>query len=83
MAEKTKWYGGTSAFSGGALCLPMNPLSLAERHSDCREQAESYLRNYLKDDCNDVLISAYLDSAPEMVKWLEAKSATRFIPCNA
>jgi hypothetical protein len=59
----------------------MNPLSLAQGCSDSREQVERYLRNFLKNDYDDTLISAYLDTGPEMVKWLEAKAATRLVPC--
>lgn len=62
----------------------MNPVSLAQGFSDSREQAELYIQSYLKDggfgDDTKSLVSAYLDSAPDMVKLLEAQSATRFIP---
>jgi len=81
VAEKTRWFGGTSAFSGGAIWVPMNPQSLQQGYKDSREQAERYLRNYLKDDYDEPLISAYLESAPEMVRWLEDIDAARFVPC--
>lgn len=79
--EKAKWFGGTSAFSGGALWVPMNPQSLA-KYPDSRADAERYIRNFVKrEDYNETLVSAYLDSAPEMVKWLESQSAARFVQC--
>ncbi|KIW98750.1 uncharacterized protein Z519_00413 [Cladophialophora bantiana CBS 173.52] len=81
VAEKTKLFGGTSAYSGGALWVPMNPVSQAAGFKDTPEQAETYLRNYLKDeyDAAKPMISAYLEAAPAMVKFLESNSATQFI----
>ncbi|KAG0649454.1 3-ketosteroid 1-dehydrogenase helE [Hyphodiscus hymeniophilus] len=81
VVEKTKWFGGTSAYSGGAIWAPLNPLSLAQGFTDSREEVVQYLKTYLKDDYDEPLISAYLDSAPEMIKFLEAKSAAKFMPC--
>ncbi len=82
IAEKTKWFGGTSAYSGGALWVPMNQVSLAAGFKDKPEHAEAYLRNYLKDDYTDTtksMVSAYLEAAPAMVKFLEDNSATKFV----
>ncbi|GAM86925.1 hypothetical protein ANO11243_049460 [Dothideomycetidae sp. 11243] len=83
VVEKTLLYGGTTAFSGGALWLPLNPLSMAQGSKDTREQAERYLHSALGSDYNKELISAYLDSAPAMVDYLESRSATRFVPVPA
>jgi succinate dehydrogenase/fumarate reductase flavoprotein subunit len=80
--EKTKWFGGTSAYSGGALWVPMNQVGLAAGFHDSPGRAETYLRNYLKDDYDDsakTMVAAYLESAPEMVKFLEHNSATQFV----
>jgi succinate dehydrogenase/fumarate reductase flavoprotein subunit len=82
VAEKTKWFGGTSAYSGGALWVPMSQVSLAAGFEDSSERAEAYLRNYLKDDYDDatkLMVSAYLEAAPAMVKFLEKNSATKLV----
>jgi len=82
VAEKTKWFGGTTAYSGGALWVPRNELALAAGYEDAPGQAEEYLRNYLKDDYDDAaktMVSAYLEAAPAMVKFLEHNSATEFV----
>lgn len=50
VAQKTGLFGGTTAFSGGALWLPMNHLALDKGYADSREQVEKYLRSYLKED---------------------------------
>jgi len=57
-------------------------MALAAGFKDSPELAEAYLRNYLKDDYDDgakTMVSAYLESAPEMVKFLEHNSATKFV----
>lgn len=82
IVEKTKWFGGTTAYSGGAIWAPMNPLSLAQGFTDSRQEAVQYLKTYLKDDYDEPMISAYLDSVPDMVKFLEDKSAAKFMPCG-
>lgn len=83
VAEKSKYFGGTSAFSGGALWVPMNPTSIGG-YPDTRDAAEQYLRHFLKGVDHDAsLVTAYLDSALEMVAWLEERAATRFVQCPA
>lgn len=81
VAEKSKYFGGTSAFSGGALWVPLNPNSIRD-YPDTREAAETYLRHFLKNiDHDPSLAAAYLDSGPEMVAWLEEQSAAKFVQC--
>jgi succinate dehydrogenase/fumarate reductase flavoprotein subunit len=59
----------------------MNPVSQAAGFKDSPEQAENYLRNYLKDEYQAVkpMASAYLEAAPAMVDFLEKNSATKFV----
>lgn len=82
VTEKTQWFGGTSAYSGGALWAPMNTVSRSAGFKDSLEDAELYLQQYLKDDYDDVtkhMVLAYLESAPVMVDFLERNSATKFV----
>lgn len=81
VVEKTKWFGGTSAYSGGALWLPMNQVSMDAGFKDTPERAVKYLRNYLKDLFKEAepMVSAYLEAAPIMTKFLESNSATKFV----
>ncbi len=83
VTEKTALYGGTTAFSGGALWLPMNHLAFENGYLDTCERVGTYLRSRLGDDYNQDKASAYLDTAPEMCKWLESIGATQFIPLPA
>lgn len=77
--EKTALYGGTSAFSGGGLWLPGNPHMEAIGQPDNRQKSEEYIRQCLGDSYQDDLIAAYLDSSPEMVRWMEANSEVKFM----
>ncbi|KIW19363.1 hypothetical protein PV08_03658 [Exophiala spinifera] len=81
VAEKTKWFGGTTAYSGGALWLPMNPVSLSAGFQDSKERADTYLRTYLKEDYDSAktMVAAYLEAAPAMTEFLESSSATQFV----
>ena len=79
VTEKTNYYGGTTAYSGGGLWIPGNPKMAALGLSDSRERTECYIRNCLGEAYQEDLISAFLDSAPEMVKFMEDSSAVRFI----
>ncbi|KAK5048189.1 hypothetical protein LTR84_005859 [Exophiala bonariae] len=84
VTEKSKWFGGTSAFSGGALWVPMSRHT--EKDTDSIARAKTYIQSYLQkisrmEDYDDALVSAYLETAPEMVEFLESSSAAQFVPC--
>ncbi|TPX12960.1 uncharacterized protein E0L32_006605 [Thyridium curvatum] len=80
VAEKTKYYGGTTAYSGGGLWIPGNPKMAELGMSDSRDRIETYIRQILGDDAyQEDLISPFLDSGPKMVKWMEENSAVRFV----
>ncbi|EXJ63363.1 uncharacterized protein A1O5_11684 [Cladophialophora psammophila CBS 110553] len=45
---------------------------------DTRQQSEEYIRQCLGGSYQEDLISAYLDSSPEMVRWMEGNSEVKF-----
>ncbi|KAJ9620324.1 hypothetical protein H2204_012360 [Knufia peltigerae] len=59
----------------------MNSVSLSAGFQDSRERAETYLRNYLKEDYDGskTMVTAYLEAAPAMTEFLESNSATKFV----
>ncbi|OQV00129.1 FAD binding domain-containing protein [Cladophialophora immunda] len=79
VAEKTGYYGGTTAFSGGGLWVPGNPKMSELGIVDSRERIQTYLQEILGPSYQEDLISAFLDSAPTMVAWMEENSAVRFV----
>ena len=66
--EKTDYYGGTTATSGGAIWVPCHGL---DGHEDSREQALAYLQHVTAGQAHAERIAAYLDSAPAMIAFLQ------------
>jgi succinate dehydrogenase/fumarate reductase flavoprotein subunit len=78
--EKTDYFGGTTAFSGGGAWIPNNKYQHSIGVQDSRSQADIYLRNVLGELYDTKKVPVYLQSAPEMVEWMEANSDVRFKP---
>lgn len=78
LVEKAPHFGGTTARSGGWLWVPGNSHARAEGIADSRDAARQYLEAELGDGFRPHLIDAYLDTAPEMVDFLERETAVRF-----
>lgn len=66
--EKTQFYGGTTATSGGAIWVPCHGL---DGHADSREQARAYLRHVTGGEAHDDRIEAYLNNAPALVAYMQ------------
>ncbi len=66
--EKTGYYGGTTATSGGAIWVPCHGL---DGHEDSREQALAYLQHVTAGEAHADRIAAYLDRAPAMIAFLQ------------
>jgi 3-oxosteroid 1-dehydrogenase len=69
IVEKTNKYGGTSATSGGVLWVPNHDLA---ETGDSREQALEYLDAIIKVPVQRERLEAYLDQAPELVRFLKS-----------
>ena len=66
--EKTNFYGGTTATSGGAIWVPCHGL---DGHEDSHEQALAYLRHVTAGEAQGDRIEVYLDHAPAMIAFLQ------------
>ena len=66
--EKTAFYGGTTATSGGAIWVPCHGL---DGHQDSREAAQTYLRHTTAGEAHHDRIEAYLDHAPALIAYLK------------
>ncbi|NHN36552.1 FAD-dependent oxidoreductase [Pseudomaricurvus alcaniphilus] len=76
VVEKTEYFGGTTALSGGAFWIPNNPYMTRE---DSTENARKYLQAVIGDNFDDNMVSAFLANAPEMIDFLEKNTeAMRF-----
>ena len=78
LVEKEDVLGGTTAWSGGWIWAPCNPV--AKRHGldeDMREPRR-YLEAVLGNNFNAELVDAFLVAAPEMVAFFEDETALQF-----
>lgn len=80
VVEKTSFIGGTTAYSGGGAWIPCNPHMEAAGQSDDIGAARDYLRHILGNHYEMPKVEAFLESGPEMVRYLEANSDVRFYP---
>jgi len=80
LIEKGDQYGGSSAMSGGGLWVPCNHIAREAGVEDSPEEAWKYLKGCVGDATPDERLHAYLDTAPEMVKYLCEHTRAKFIP---
>lgn len=72
--EATPYFGGTTAFSGGGVWIPANHHQGELGVSDSREQAIAYLKAVLGNFYDAEKIETYLDTAPQMLRFMEDNS---------
>jgi 3-oxosteroid 1-dehydrogenase len=70
VVEKTEFFGGSSAISGGGLWVPNNPLMAAAGFSDSLEKARAYMDATVGDRVPAARKEAFLTRAPEMVAYM-------------
>src|SRR5215831_5122710 len=78
VAEKEPVFGGTTAWSGGWMWTPRNPLARRAGIVEDIEQPRTYLRNVLGAHFNEAKVNAFLEAAPQMVAFFEEHTAVRF-----
>jgi succinate dehydrogenase/fumarate reductase flavoprotein subunit len=78
VAEKDDVLGGTTAWSGGWIWAPGNPV--ARRHGVADEPGapRRYLEAVLGNSFDPGLVDAFLDAAPDMVAFFETETALQF-----
>jgi succinate dehydrogenase/fumarate reductase flavoprotein subunit len=82
VAEKEPVVGGASAWSGGWLWIPRNPLARRAGIIENAEEPRRYLASELKNRSADPRIETFLENGPEMVAFFEENTAVQFIPGN-
>ncbi|MDN5842071.1 MAG: FAD-dependent oxidoreductase [Alcaligenaceae bacterium] len=80
--EKEAVLGGTSAWSGGWMWIPRNPLAVAAGIKEDIEVPRQYLRDELGDGFDPDRIDTFLENGPEMVEFFQTRTAVRFIDGN-
>jgi 3-oxosteroid 1-dehydrogenase len=76
--EKADRIGGTSAWSGGMLWIPNNPLMREARIDDSTDEALEYLASLSLDMIDPDLARALVEAGPEMIAFLQARTPVQF-----
>lgn len=83
VTEKGEVAGGTTAMSGGCIWAPRHHYTAQLGVTDSREAVMDYIRAVSPDgwhNTEEPLWTTFVDTVPEMLKFLEAQSPLRFIP---
>ena len=76
--EKSEFYGGTSATSGGGVWIPASDSALAQGQQDTPEEAYTYIKELTGNTVADARIRAFVETAHVMKQEIEAISDLRF-----
>ena len=83
VVEKDPQFGGTTAWSGGWMWLPRNPLAVEAGIVEPIDEPLAYLRHELGDRFDESRARAFLEAVPRMVDFFRSNTALRFIDGNA
>jgi len=83
VAEKEAQFGGTTAWSGGWMWVPRNPLATTAGIVEDLAEPLGYLRHELGDRFDEARARTYLDAAPRMVDFFRTHTRLQFIDGNA
>ncbi|MCW5652539.1 FAD-dependent oxidoreductase [Hydrogenophaga sp.] len=83
VAEKQARLGGTTAWSGGWMWIPRNPLAVEAGIQEPLEEPLGYLRHELGERFDEARARAYLENGPRMIEFFRTRTALRFIDGNA
>jgi succinate dehydrogenase/fumarate reductase flavoprotein subunit len=78
--ERADVCGGATAWSGGWMWAPGNPLARAGGVREDVEEFRTYLRAALGADYDDARVDAFLAAAPEMVRFFHEDTTLTFVP---
>ena len=79
LVEKERWFGGTTARSGGWLWIPCSPVARREGVQDSPEAARRYLQHETGNHFDAARVDAFLDAGPKMVDFMERETDVRFV----
>lgn len=83
VVEKHATFGGASAWSGGWLWVPGNPLAKRAGIDEDPQQPRTYLKHELGARYDAERIDAFLDNAPRMVAFFEQHTCVKWLDGNA
>jgi succinate dehydrogenase/fumarate reductase flavoprotein subunit len=78
LLEKTAYFGGTTALSGGGIWVPGSSLAAQAGIHEESGMASRYVHEVVGPTLRSDLLEAFLEAAPRMVDYLHSYTATRF-----
>ncbi len=81
--EKEKWIGGTTAWSGGWMWIPRNPLAVEAGIVEDVAAPRAYLEAELGEAFDAPRVDAFLEQGPRMVAFFRERTRLDFIDGNA
>jgi 3-oxosteroid 1-dehydrogenase len=78
LVEKSSWFGGSTARSGGGVWIPGNYALKAARQDDTPEAAKLYLDSIVGDVVPKVRRDTYIDRGPEVMEFIRENTPVRF-----
>ncbi|GAA1268875.1 FAD-dependent oxidoreductase [Pseudonocardia aurantiaca] len=79
LLEKGPSVGGTAALSAGVVWVPGNHRAASAGIADSRADAVRYIASLSNGRQDPELVEAFVDAAPEVLRWLEDATALRFV----
>jgi succinate dehydrogenase/fumarate reductase flavoprotein subunit len=83
LCEKTDMVGGTTSTSAGTVWIPGSNQSVKAGIPDSIAAAKTYLNAVVGEAGNNEQRAAFLESGPQVLDYLEARTDVRFIPAAA
>lgn len=80
VAEKSEVCGGATAWSGGWMWAPRNPLAVADGVREDVESPRTYLKHRLGANFDAAKVGAFLANAPRMVEFFHDETRLQFVP---
>lgn len=76
--EKSSYFGGSTAVSGGAIWVPDNPIMRAAGMKDDRAEARRYIEGETGNRFNAEVVDAFLENGPEAIGFFHDNTALKF-----
>jgi succinate dehydrogenase/fumarate reductase flavoprotein subunit len=83
VVEKEAVFGGATAWSGGWMWIPLNPLAKRAGLVEDSSLPRTYLEHELGNRFDAAKIDAFLEAGPHMVSFFERHTTLRFVDGNA
>lgn len=77
VVEKSEYFGGSTAVSGGAIWVPNNPIMRAAGMEDDPKAARRYIELETGNRFNAELVDAFLEYGPEAIAFFNEKTALK------